>query len=65
MTMTRVVVAHGQGTCITPKTIEVAIVWENETDVWYRVDGSTRINQTSRDRFYSIVEQKGELHVKT
>lgn len=45
----------GQGTAITPRDIEVTVVWVDEQCVWYRKEGSSVVHQTSLGRFESIL----------
>ncbi len=52
--MVKVVKAYNQGKSITPRSMEVEIVWENDLDVYYRVLGEVLVRQTPRERFYKI-----------
>jgi hypothetical protein len=48
---------HNQGVNITPHSVDVAIVWVNDTDVWYCVEGTFEVKQTSIERFKEIMAQ--------
>nr|WP_250808263.1 hypothetical protein [Neorhizobium tomejilense] len=45
----------GQGVTITPKTVQVEIVWLEEGHVHYRIVGETAVKQTPQARFLEIV----------
>lgn len=47
-----------QGTCITPQTITVTIVWVDTDTVWYRKEYASQPRSTPLDRFLDIVNQK-------
>lgn len=51
----RTYIARGQGTAITPQALQVTVVWVGDGDVWYRRQGSRPVDQTSPERFASIV----------
>ena len=51
-------IADDQGMAITPATVEIIVVWSNDTDVYYRLKGDTEINQTTLERFREIVKER-------
>jgi len=48
-------VASNQGFNITPQSIRVCVVWTDGNDLWYRIEGSSSIRQTTHERFRCIV----------
>lgn len=50
--------AFGQGTCITPQTRCVKVIWFDDRDVHYQLDGTGPVLQTPRDRFIEVISQK-------
>lgn len=48
---------RNQGMSITPLQIKVTVVWINEDAIWYRIGGGTRIEQTTLERFFKIINQ--------
>jgi hypothetical protein len=54
--------AKNQGTGITPKTIDVTVVWiDNENSVHYRKEGEISVHQTPRERFLEIITGPGTV----
>lgn len=48
-------VALNQGSGITPRNVEVTVVWLENDAVHYRKAGNAMIHQTPRSRFLDIV----------
>lgn len=48
-------IARNQGTAITPRTVEVTVVWLEADTVHYRKKGETAIHQTTLARFLEII----------
>jgi hypothetical protein len=55
--MSERVIARNQGMSITPIDRLVDIIWQNDTDIWYRFVGDREVKQTPRKRFFEIVEE--------
>jgi hypothetical protein len=54
--------AGNQGTGITPRTIDVTVVWiDNEDHVHYRKENEMRVHQTPRQRFLEIITGPGKI----
>lgn len=47
--------AKNQGRAITPRDVEVRVVWVENDHVHYLVEGCSRVSQTPVDRFMEIV----------
>lgn len=45
----------GQGSGITPRTIDIEVVSLTDSAVFYRIVGPNRIDQTTPDRFKEII----------
>lgn len=48
-------VARNQGTSITPRSINVTVIWVDGDHVHYRREGESEVRQTPRERFAEIV----------
>ncbi len=42
------------GSTITPQPLRVHVVWDDGDNIHYRNGDQTKINQTSRERFFQI-----------
>lgn len=51
----RVYTARNQGTAVTPRNVDVTVLWLEEGHVYYLVDGDTVPRQTPTARFLEIV----------
>lgn len=48
---------QGRGWQITPATVTATVVWVDDRDVYYRLEGSLLVEQTSIERFEEIVRR--------
>lgn len=49
-------VARNQGMLITPRSIDVTVIWIDGDHVHYRREGESEVRQTPRERFAEIVD---------
>ncbi len=47
--------AYQQGYAITPRVVNVTVVWDDGQSVHYRIEGELLVKQTSRERFMEII----------
>lgn len=51
-------IAPNQGTNITPTFVKVRIYWVGPDSVHYQIHGSSKVEETTLERFLEIINQK-------